>query len=119
MRVGESHVGQARHKTHPVVACQLLDQQLRLRGHADALSHVIADAALAEQLADRAIVVRRLSPLPIEAVVRGYLIGSGWRDYEATGTLCGISLPEGLPQAAKLPATIFTPATKAAFFVMS
>ena len=60
------------------------------------------------------MVVRRLKPLPIEAVVRGYLIGSGWRDYLDTGAICGIELPPGLEQAAKLPATIFTPATKAA-----
>ena len=75
---------------------------------------VIDDAALAESLVARSIVVRRLKPLPIEAVVRGYLIGSGWRDYLDTGAVCGIELPSGLEQAAKLPATIFTPATKAA-----
>lgn len=74
---------------------------------------VIANARLADQLADRAIVVRRLNPLPIESVVRGYLIGSGWRDYQSTGMLCGIALPPGLEQAAKLPETLFTPATKA------
>jgi phosphoribosylaminoimidazole-succinocarboxamide synthase len=59
-------------------------------------------------------VVRRLKPLPIEAVVRGYLIGSGYRDYQATGALCGIPLPAGLPLAAPLPEPLFTPATKAA-----
>jgi phosphoribosylaminoimidazole-succinocarboxamide synthase len=64
-------------------------------------------------LASRAIVVKRLKPLPIEAVVRGYLIGSGWRDYRSTGRICGIELPEGLDQAAKVPQPIFTPATKA------
>jgi len=78
------------------------------------LSTVIEDAQLAASLASRAIVVRRLQPLPIEAVVRGYLIGSGWRDYQETGAVCGIALPEGLELAAKLPETIFTPATKAA-----
>jgi phosphoribosylaminoimidazole-succinocarboxamide synthase len=60
------------------------------------------------------MVVKRLSPLPIEAVVRGYLIGSGWKDYQASGAVCGIALPKGLRQAEKLPEPIFTPATKAA-----
>jgi phosphoribosylaminoimidazole-succinocarboxamide synthase len=76
------------------------------------LSDVI-DPELAAALEPRAIVVRRLEPLPIEAVVRGYLIGSGWRDYLETGAVCGIALPEGLEQASKLPETLFTPATKA------
>jgi len=67
----------------------------------------------ADYLAGRAIVVRRLKPLPIEAIVRGYLIGSGWKDYQATGELCGIKLPEGLSQAAQLPEPIFTPSSKA------
>jgi len=67
----------------------------------------------AEYLDGRAIVVRRLRPLPIEAIVRGYLIGSGWRDYQATGELCGIKLPENLQQASKLPEPIFTPSSKA------
>ena len=74
---------------------------------------VIADHALCEQLARRSLVVKRLKPLPIEAVVRGYLIGSGWRDYQSTGAVCGIELPDGLGQAAELPAPLFTPATKA------
>ena len=65
------------------------------------------------QVRGRAIVVKKLKPLPIEAVVRGYLIGSGWKDYQATGALCGIRLPKGLKQAQKLPEPIFTPATKA------
>ena len=67
----------------------------------------------AEYLKGRAIVVRRLKPLPIEAIVRGYLIGSGWKDYQATGELCGIKLPENLQQASKLPEPIFTPSSKA------
>jgi phosphoribosylaminoimidazole-succinocarboxamide synthase len=67
-----------------------------------------------DMLADRAVVVRRLSALPIEAVVRGYLIGSGWKDYQKTGGVCGIALPSGLRLADKLPASLFTPATKAA-----
>ena len=66
-----------------------------------------------EQVRGRGLVVKRLKPLPIEAVVRGYLIGSGWKDYQETGAVCGIKLPAGLQLAAKLPEPIFTPATKA------
>ena len=66
-----------------------------------------------EQVRDRAVVVKKMKPLPVEAVVRGYLIGSGWKDYQATGAVCGIQLPKGLQQAQKLPEPIFTPATKA------
>jgi len=66
-----------------------------------------------EQVRGRAVVVKRLKPLPIEAVVRGYVIGSGWKDYQETGAICGIALPAGLKMAAKLPSPIFTPATKA------
>ena len=66
-----------------------------------------------EQVRDRAIVVKRLKPLPIEAVVRGYLIGSGWKDYQATGKVCGIPLPVGLSMAQQLPTPLFTPSTKA------
>lgn len=65
------------------------------------------------QVRGRSLVVKRLKPLPIEAVVRGYLIGSGWKDYQQTGAVCGIQLPAGLRQAEQLPAPIFTPATKA------
>jgi phosphoribosylaminoimidazole-succinocarboxamide synthase len=61
----------------------------------------------------RSVVVKKLRPLPIEAVVRGYIIGSGWKDYQKTGKVCGLSLPTGLRQAEKLPEPIFTPATKA------
>ena len=75
---------------------------------------VVKDTALHPQLRDRSLVVRRFRPLPIEAVVRGYLIGSGWRDYLATGQVCGIDLPQGLQQAQQLPQTLFTPASKAA-----
>ena len=64
--------------------------------------------------ARRAVVVRRLKPVPVEAIARGYLIGSGWKDYQASGTLCGITLPAGLAQAQQLPEPIFTPSTKAA-----
>ena len=77
------------------------------------LASIIGDRELADSLESRSIIVRRLKPLPIEAVVRGYLIGSGWRDYQSTGCICGIALPPGLEQAARLPETIFTPATKA------
>ncbi|HEX7026398.1 MAG TPA: phosphoribosylaminoimidazolesuccinocarboxamide synthase [Gammaproteobacteria bacterium] len=65
------------------------------------------------QLDGRGMLVRKLKPLPVEAVVRGYLIGSGWNDYRAAGAVCGITLPSGLEQAARLPEPIFTPATKA------
>jgi len=75
---------------------------------------VVAGADEKAMLADRAVVVRRLSALPIEAVVRGYLSGSGWKDYQKTGGVCGIALPAGLRLADKLPAPLFTPATKAA-----
>jgi phosphoribosylaminoimidazole-succinocarboxamide synthase len=66
-----------------------------------------------EQVRGRALVVRKLKPLPIEAVVRGYLIGSGWKDYQATGKVCGIALPSGLRMAEKLSQPLFTPSTKA------
>lgn len=65
------------------------------------------------QVRGRSVVVKKLKPLPIEAVVRGYIIGSGWKDYQKTGSICGIELPKGLKQAQKLPEPIFTPATKA------
>ena len=66
-----------------------------------------------EQVRGRAVVAMRLRPLPVEAVVRGYLIGSGWKDYRATGAVCGIALPAGLQMAQQLPQPIFTPAEKA------
>ena len=87
----------------------IIDNQLTNLTVAD----VIKDPALQEQLRARALVVKRLKPLPIEAVVRGYLIGSGWKDYQETGQICGIDLPAGLRQAEKLPQTLFTPAYKA------
>jgi phosphoribosylaminoimidazole-succinocarboxamide synthase len=77
------------------------------------LDSIIAEDSMLQPLEQRSIVTRRLKPLPIEAVVRGYLIGSGWRDYQETGQVCGIELPPGLEQAARLPQTLFTPATKA------
>ncbi len=77
------------------------------------LAEVVADATLRAQLGDRAVVVKKLTPLPLEAIVRGYLIGSGWKDYQNTGTVCGITLPTGLQQGAQLPEAIYTPSTKA------
>ena len=66
-----------------------------------------------EYFSKRSMIVKRLNPLPIEAVVRGYLIGSGWKDYQSSGSVCGIQLEEGLQMAQKLPQPIYTPATKA------
>ena len=77
------------------------------------LQSVVQNAAERSVIADRSIVVRRLKPLPVEAVVRGYLIGSGWKDYCQTGAVSGISLPANLQLAAQLPEPVFTPATKA------
>ncbi len=73
----------------------------------------VVSAAEKSQVHGRAVVVKKLKPVPIEAVVRGYIIGSGWKDYQKTGRVCGIELPSGLQQAQKLPEPIFTPATKA------
>jgi phosphoribosylaminoimidazole-succinocarboxamide synthase len=78
------------------------------------LEHAVHGADELALLAGRAVIVRRLQPLPIEAVVRGYLSGSGWKDYRSSGAVCGIPLPHGLELAAPLPQPIFTPATKAA-----
>ncbi len=78
------------------------------------LDAVVTDPAQRARLGDRAIVVKKLKPLPVEAIVRGYLIGSGWKDYQQTGAVCGIPLPQGLRLADKLPEAIFTPSTKAA-----
>jgi phosphoribosylaminoimidazole-succinocarboxamide synthase len=77
------------------------------------LERAVPDPAERALVADRAMVVRRLEALPVEAVVRGYLIGSGWKDYQATGRVCGIGLPAGLRMADRLPRPLFTPATKA------
>jgi phosphoribosylaminoimidazole-succinocarboxamide synthase len=78
------------------------------------VADVIDDASQLELLEHRSVVVKRLKPLPLEAVVRGYLIGSGWKDYQAGGSVCGIDLPAGLKQADRLPEVIFTPSSKAA-----
>jgi phosphoribosylaminoimidazole-succinocarboxamide synthase len=91
-------------RTDHIVPNQMLD---------DPLESVITDAAELEMLRGRTSIVQRLKALPIEAVVRGYLIGSGWRDYKRTGQVCGLDLPEGLQQADHLPETLYTPASKA------
>lgn len=78
------------------------------------LEEAVPDAAERRLVEGRAVVVRKLRALPVEAVARGYLIGSGWKDYQRSGAVCGIPLPGGLEQAAELPEPIFTPATKAA-----
>ncbi len=78
------------------------------------LKEAVPDAAERNAIEGRAIVVRKLNALPVEAIVRGYLIGSGWKDYQQTGAVCGIALPAGLKMADKLPEPIFTPSTKAA-----
>jgi phosphoribosylaminoimidazole-succinocarboxamide synthase len=77
------------------------------------LEQAVPNAGERASLGDRATVVRRMRPLPVEAIVRGYLIGSGWKDYQATGRVCGIPLPAGLRVADRLPETLFTPSTKA------
>jgi len=92
-------------RTRPLVPNQVSERPLE---------SVVSDPALRSALGDRALVVRRLAPLPVEAIVRGYLIGSGWKDYQRNGGVCGIRLPAGLQQAERLPDPIFTPSTKAA-----
>ena len=74
---------------------------------------VVSDHAEKAQLGKRALVVKKLKPLPIEAIVRGYLAGSGWKEYKTCGAVCGIQLPAGLDEASKLPLPIFTPSSKA------
>lgn len=78
----------------------------------DALSDVLP-AAEAKAMDGRAVVVKRLEPIPVEAIVRGYLVGSGWQEYQEKGTVCALPLPAGLKQAARLPEPLFTPSTKA------
>ena len=80
---------------------------------ARSVEEVVSDPEMLALLRPRSVVVRRLRPLPIEAIVRGYLIGSGWKDYQRTGEVCGVSLPPDLQQADRLPETLFTPSTKA------
>jgi len=78
------------------------------------LARVLIDAAERAAVEGRAVVVRKLKALPVEAIVRGYLVGSGWKEYRRHSTVCGIALPAGLREADRLPAPIFTPSTKAA-----
>src|SRR5699024_5730901 len=78
------------------------------------LADAVPDPSARGAIANRAMVVKRLRPLPVEAVARGYLSGSGWKEYRQNGTVCGVELPDGLQQASRLPEPIFTPATKAA-----
>ncbi len=78
------------------------------------LEQAIPDAAERALVEGRAMVVKKLKALPVEAIVRGYIIGSGWKDYQASGAICGIKLPEGLQLADKLPQAIYTPSSKAA-----
>ncbi len=77
------------------------------------LQEVVPDASQRAALGDRALVVKRLKSLPVEAIVRGYIIGSGWKDYQKSGAVCGIALPPGLRMADKLPEAIYTPSSKA------
>jgi phosphoribosylaminoimidazole-succinocarboxamide synthase len=92
-------------RTHAIIPNHLADLPV---------DQVVTDPGERAQLGDRAVVVRRLRPLPVEAIVRGFIIGSGWKDYQRTGAVCGIRLPAGLHQADRLPDPIFTPSTKAA-----
>jgi phosphoribosylaminoimidazole-succinocarboxamide synthase len=92
-------------RTRHIVANHLTDEPL---------ARYVTDPVERAPLEGRSVVVQRLEPLPVEAVVRGYLIGSGWKDYRQTGRVCGISLPAGLALASRLPEPLFTPATKAA-----
>lgn len=78
------------------------------------LAALLGEHPRLNQISERAMIVQRLKPLPVEAIVRGYLIGSGWREYQESGKVSGISLPAGLQQAARLPDVLFTPSTKAA-----
>ena len=93
------------HKTQSLIPNHLLDIPLET---------IMSNANDIAQIKERAIVVKRLTPLPIEAIVRGYLIGSGWKDYQNTGKVCGLELTQGLQQAQQLPEAIYTPSSKAA-----
>jgi len=77
------------------------------------LEDVLQDTAEIAEVKDHAMIVKKLKPLPVEAIVRGYLIGSGWKDYQTNGSVCGIPLPDGLQMADRLPEPLFTPSTKA------
>ncbi len=92
------------HKMRDIVPNHLADLSLQAFIH---------DSTTREALSTRSVVVQKLKALPVEAIVRGYLIGSGWKDYQNTGAICGIFLPEGLRLADRLPEPVFTPSTKA------
>ncbi|MDO8706685.1 MAG: phosphoribosylaminoimidazolesuccinocarboxamide synthase [Sulfuricaulis sp.] len=92
-------------RTRPLIPNQLTDIPL---------DQVLTDPGERRQVAGRAVVVRKLKALPVEAIVRGYLVGSGWKEYKSSGTVCGIPLPVGLKEADRLPQALFTPSTKAA-----
>jgi len=77
------------------------------------LADVVSDKEWVRRIGDRAMVVKKAKPLPVEAIVRGYISGSGWKDYRKTQAICGIGLPAGMKESEKLPETIFTPSTKA------
>ncbi len=77
------------------------------------LAQALPDPEERDLVEGRAVVVKRMRPLPVEAIVRGYLVGSGWKEYQRDGTVCGLSLPRGLAQAERLPEPLFTPSTKA------
>jgi len=85
---------------HHMITCDVEQMPAEVKKHKDVLR-------------DRAMLVKKAEPFPVECVARGYLIGSGWKDYQASGAVCGITLPQGLQQASKLETPIFTPATKA------
>ncbi len=91
-------------RTHSLIPNQLTDIPL---------ASVLKDPGERKQVEGRAIIVKKLKPLPVEAVVRGYLAGSGWKEYRASGTVCGIKPPPGLKEADRLPEPLFTPSTKA------
>ncbi len=92
-------------RTRPLIPNQLTDIPL---------DQVLTDPGERRQVAGRAVVVRKLKALPVEAIVRGYLVGSGWKEYKSSGTVCGIKLPAGLKEADRLLQALFTPSTKAA-----
>jgi len=91
-------------KSEPLIANHLIQKSLK---------DVVKSPQELEQLEGRSVVVKKAKPLPVELIVRGYLVGTGFQDYQKTGAVCGIQLPKGLQQAQKLPEPIFTPSTKA------
>jgi phosphoribosylaminoimidazole-succinocarboxamide synthase len=94
------------------IAESLVPYSEQIFGESLSAGQIAAHPLFAEQIADRSMVVRKAEMYPVECVVRGYLSGSGWKDYRATGAVCGISLPAGLRESDKLPQPIFTPAAK-------